>query len=136
LTIGGKSNLRSSATAASAVSSSRGNTRNDMNPSSNVSLSSTEEKYTQSSKSNDPAIKLCINIGKALKKIDRGLFQEWVSWCNGLISFNSAIAMWDFFEPMACDVLIILFFTHILYQFYFMIWICICLFIYFLKYIV
>ena len=104
LTIGGsKSNLRSSN--ASANGSRGNNTRNDMYPSSNVSLSSNGEKLIQGSKSsNDPAIELCINIGKALKKIDRGLFQEWISWCNGLISFNSAIAMWDFFEPMACDV--------------------------------
>ena len=57
-----------------------------------------------SRKVNDDAVEVCLEVGKALKKVDRGLFQEWFKWCNGVISFNSAIALWDCFAPMACDV--------------------------------
>lgn len=52
----------------------------------------------------DPAVQRCLDVGKAMKRIDRGLFQEWCNLCSGVIPFNSAIALWDFFEPMACDV--------------------------------
>lgn len=62
----------------------------------------------------------CIEIGKLLKKADRTLFAEWFKWANADpaalklvknpadaqkgISFNFATAMWDYFEPRACDV--------------------------------
>ena len=52
----------------------------------------------------DPAVALCLEVGRALKKVDRGLFQEWFDWCGSVLGFNSAIAIWDFFQPMACDV--------------------------------
>lgn len=45
-----------------------------------------------------------IDIGKALKRVDRTLFSEWASWCSQVFSNKVATAMWDFFPPMACDV--------------------------------
>jgi hypothetical protein len=62
----------------------------------------------------------CIEIGQLLKRVDRTLFTEWFTWANSDpaalarvknamdaqkgISFNFATALWDFFEPKACDM--------------------------------
>lgn len=75
-----------------------------------------------------------IEVGSLLKKVDRTLFTEWYHWCNGkmeekdtkmklsanvtaaaagtvaatapkkAVSYQFASAMWDYFEPQACDV--------------------------------
>jgi hypothetical protein len=46
-----------------------------------------------------------IDVGKALKRVDRTLFAEWSSWCvPKCLSFRVASVLWDFFEPKACDV--------------------------------
>lgn len=43
-------------------------------------------------------------VGKALKKIDRTLFNEWAKWCDAILPINIAGILWDYFPPMACDV--------------------------------
>lgn len=45
-----------------------------------------------------------IEVGRALKKIDRTLVQEWAKWCEDVMGFNTANILWDAFEPIACDV--------------------------------
>lgn len=50
------------------------------------------------------ALDRCIEVGAALKAVDRGLFNDWYKWCGKTVSHASAVAMWDFFEPKACDV--------------------------------
>jgi hypothetical protein len=49
-------------------------------------------------------IKQIIDVGKALKKVDRTLLQEWAQWSAKCLSFQTAIILWDAFEPKACDV--------------------------------
>jgi len=45
-----------------------------------------------------------IEVGRALKKIDRTLVQEWAKWAEDVMGFNTASILWDAFEPIACDV--------------------------------
>ena len=45
-----------------------------------------------------------IEIGKALKKVDRTLFQDWAKWCEAVFTFNNANVLWDSFEPKSCDI--------------------------------
>jgi hypothetical protein len=72
---------------------------------------------------------LAIEVGRALKKVDRTLFKDWAKWCEriegpkpqkgeadwtgdgdrgkavpSLFTFNVVTALWDVFEPVACDV--------------------------------
>ena len=57
--------------------------------------------------SNTQKLQYCFNIGKALKKVDRSLYQDWYNWCtsnNVGISIQVATAVWDYFEPQACDI--------------------------------
>jgi hypothetical protein len=49
-------------------------------------------------------VKYCIDIGKALKGVDRSLLHDWARWSKNLISFQEAITLWDFFPPRSCDV--------------------------------
>ena len=46
----------------------------------------------------------CIDVGKAMKKVDRTTFLDWAKWCEGVFSINVAGTLWDFFPPVACDV--------------------------------
>ena len=55
-------------------------------------------------KNNRDVIETCLSVGKALKRVDRTLFKEWATWCDGVLSTNSAAILWDFFPPMACDI--------------------------------
>ena len=45
-----------------------------------------------------------IKVGKALKKVDRTLFNEWRRWADNVISPHVATVMWDFFYPRTCDL--------------------------------
>lgn len=45
-----------------------------------------------------------IAVGRALKKVDRSVLGEWASVCEGKIGFNQCAVLWDYFEPVACDV--------------------------------
>merc|ERR1711916_293941 len=47
----------------------------------------------------DEILKVVINVGMALKKIDSTLIDDWARWCMGMISFNSCLVLWDYFEP-------------------------------------
>ena len=48
---------------------------------------------------------LAVDVGKALKRVDRSLFSEWTAWCvPHCLSFRVAVVLWDSFEPKACDV--------------------------------
>lgn len=49
-------------------------------------------------------IAYCIEIGQALKKVDRSLFADWSSWCKDIIKQNNALVLWDFFAPRSCDI--------------------------------
>ena len=40
-----------------------------------------------------------VNVGRALKKIDYTLIDNWAQWCTGMISFNTCLLLWDYFEP-------------------------------------
>ena len=46
----------------------------------------------------------CMDIGRALKKVDRTTFLDWARWCEGVFTVNAAQVLWDFFPPVACDV--------------------------------
>eukprot|EP01038_Epipyxis_sp_PR26KG_P011939 gene11939-15981_t len=48
--------------------------------------------------------KICITIGKAMKRIDRTLFSEWSKWCDNIFSTYVSTVLWDFFPPTACDI--------------------------------
>ena len=52
----------------------------------------------------DEVTKKVIDVGRALKKIDRTLVQEWANWAEDVMGFNTANILWDAFEPVACDV--------------------------------
>ena len=45
-----------------------------------------------------------LEIGRALKQIDRSLLGEWTSWCENTFSANTYLTLWDSFPPLACDV--------------------------------
>ena len=51
-----------------------------------------------------PKPDFAIEIGRALKRVDRSLFMNWATWCAPCFTTNIAIIMWDAFEPIACDV--------------------------------
>lgn len=46
----------------------------------------------------------CLDVGRAMKKVDRTTFLDWAKWCEGVFSVNTAQVLWDFFPPLACDV--------------------------------
>ncbi len=77
------------------------NTASALNISAGLRSSST---YDNSSANGPAAIKLAIEVGRALKKVDRTLLQEWAKWCEPIIPANSASVMWDFFYPSCCDL--------------------------------
>lgn len=52
----------------------------------------------------DDDYKYVIDIGKALKKVDRTLFTNWSKWCENVFKPNIASILWDSFQPIACDV--------------------------------
>jgi hypothetical protein len=45
-----------------------------------------------------------LNVGMALKKVDRTLFTEWSRWCEPALNLGVAATLWDFFYPSACDL--------------------------------
>jgi hypothetical protein len=45
-----------------------------------------------------------LNVGMALKKVDRTLFTEWSRWCEPVLNPGVAAILWDFFYPSACDL--------------------------------
>jgi len=47
---------------------------------------------------------LCIQVGRAVKKVDRTLYLEWACWCDAVFLPHVSIALWDFFAPKSCDV--------------------------------
>lgn len=51
-----------------------------------------------------PVVGEIIEVGQALKKVDRTLYPEWSKWCEEVISPYTAQIMWDSFTPRACDV--------------------------------
>ena len=53
---------------------------------------------------NAPEVDICIEVGKALKRVDRGLLSEWIRWSTHLIPAHNATVLWDSFYPVACDV--------------------------------
>jgi hypothetical protein len=46
-----------------------------------------------------------IEVGRALKAIDRTLLQAWVDWSAGFKPAGNCRMYWDSFEPIACDVM-------------------------------
>ena len=45
-----------------------------------------------------------IEVGKALKAIDRNLFNSWKDWSDGFQSNYKCGVLWNYFEPRCCDV--------------------------------
>ena len=45
-----------------------------------------------------------LDVGKALKKVDRTLFTAWSRWCESVIPPGAASVLWDSFYPTACDL--------------------------------
>ncbi|TMW64410.1 hypothetical protein Poli38472_013032 [Pythium oligandrum] len=45
-----------------------------------------------------------IEVGKALKAVDRGLLEAWVRWSDGFVSAPRCRMLWEGFTPVACDV--------------------------------
>ncbi|GMI03649.1 hypothetical protein TrVE_jg3561 [Triparma verrucosa] len=52
----------------------------------------------------DEAQEAWIEVGKALKKIDRNLYAEWVKWTDGFRSGYHCQVLWDYFPPKCCDI--------------------------------
>ncbi len=50
------------------------------------------------------AVAEILDVGKALKKVDRTLFTAWSKWCESVISPGAASVLWDAFYPTACDL--------------------------------
>jgi hypothetical protein len=42
-------------------------------------------------------------VGRALKRVDRGLMSVWFRWTNGVFSTSQCAAEWDSFPPISCD---------------------------------
>eukprot|EP00753_Platysulcus_tardus_P015827 PLAT5301.1.p1 GENE.PLAT5301.1~~PLAT5301.1.p1 ORF type:complete len:1695 (-),score=549.45 PLAT5301.1:82-5166(-) len=49
-------------------------------------------------------IRLWLDVGKALKQVDRSLLDTWVTWSSTLKTASACKREWDFFEPRACDL--------------------------------
>ena len=49
-------------------------------------------------------MKEILDIGRALKKVDRTLLSSWTKWCESIIPHGVAHVLWDFFYPTACDL--------------------------------
>ncbi|CCI44368.1 unnamed protein product [Albugo candida] len=45
-----------------------------------------------------------IQVGKALKAVDRGLFDAWVQWSASYTSLSKCRMYWQSFDPIACDI--------------------------------
>jgi hypothetical protein len=45
-----------------------------------------------------------LDIGRALKKVDRTLLSSWTKWCESIIPPGVAQILWDYFYPTACDL--------------------------------
>lgn len=45
-----------------------------------------------------------IDVGKALKSIDRTLLGAYTTWAEGVCSASMLGVMWDYYSPRACDV--------------------------------
>lgn len=45
-----------------------------------------------------------LDVGRALKKIDRSLVSNYAHWVKEVFSFQTVTVLWDFFEPRACDI--------------------------------
>lgn len=45
-----------------------------------------------------------IEIGRNLKKADRSLYKDWADWARPVLSSYVSTVLWDYFDPMACDV--------------------------------
>ena len=54
--------------------------------------------------SEDAAKEHWIEVGKALKAIDRNLFSSWKEWTSGFQSNYKCTVLWNYFEPRCCDV--------------------------------
>jgi hypothetical protein len=46
----------------------------------------------------------CLEVGRAMKQVDRTTFLDWAKWCEGVFNINTCQTLWDFFPPLACDV--------------------------------
>jgi Ca2+-binding EF-hand superfamily protein len=49
-------------------------------------------------------VKLWIDVGKALKAIDRNLYSVWFKWTSDFQSGYKCQVLWDYFPPKVCDV--------------------------------
>lgn len=56
------------------------------------------------SKGSKLALADVVEVGKALKKVDRTLFNEWNKWADAVLTPTVAAVMWDFFYPKTCDL--------------------------------
>lgn len=59
---------------------------------------------SDSSRDSSSVVQQAIDIGRALKKVDRTLLQDWAKWCENVFNFNTCCVLWDAFDPIACDV--------------------------------
>ena len=48
----------------------------------------------------EDSVVLCLDVGRALKKVDLRLIENWASWCAGIITFNTCLVLWDYFPPV------------------------------------
>ncbi len=52
----------------------------------------------------DEATQVFLDVGKALKSIDRNLYFQWVEWAGGFVSNYKCQVLWDYFPPKCCDI--------------------------------
>jgi hypothetical protein len=45
-----------------------------------------------------------IEVGQALKAIDRNLYNDWYKWSSDFMSGYKCQVLWDFFSPRCCDI--------------------------------
>jgi hypothetical protein len=69
-----------------------------------ASLSPLSSPATTNPMQNPTLSRHCIDVGRAMKKVDRTTFLDWAKWCEGVFNINTAMVLWDFFAPISCDV--------------------------------
>eukprot|EP01029_Cantina_marsupialis_P011931 TRINITY_DN2642_c0_g1_i6.p1 TRINITY_DN2642_c0_g1~~TRINITY_DN2642_c0_g1_i6.p1 ORF type:complete len:906 (-),score=269.50 TRINITY_DN2642_c0_g1_i6:424-3141(-) len=52
----------------------------------------------------EKGIELWVVVGKALKAIDRALFDVWLKWTGEFKSHSQCLQHWNHFEPRSCDL--------------------------------
>jgi hypothetical protein len=50
-----------------------------------------------------PSERLWRSVGRALKRVERGLLSQWIKWTAGAFPASQCLVEWDSFSPISCD---------------------------------